>query len=117
MTRPATPAATVPPMHEDSAISVLIADDQVLVRAGFRAILETQPGITVCGEAADGRAAIDLARLRHPEPRQMPRQRPAVYRSRGELYDKRGRAGERAGTRSPLGRTDRCLTWLVPRSC
>ena len=43
-------------------ISVLIADDQVLVRAGFSAILEGQPGIAVCGEAADGRAAIDLAR-------------------------------------------------------
>jgi DNA-binding NarL/FixJ family response regulator len=51
----------------DAPISVLIADDQVLVRAGFRAILETQPGITVCGEAADGRAAIDLARRRQPD--------------------------------------------------
>jgi DNA-binding NarL/FixJ family response regulator len=51
----------------DEPISVLIADDQVLVRAGFRAILEAQPGITVCGEAADGRAAIDLARLRAPD--------------------------------------------------
>src|SRR5262249_11494064 len=51
----------------DRAISVLIADDQELVRAGFRAILETQPGISVCGEAADGRAAIQLARMRHPD--------------------------------------------------
>lgn len=51
----------------DEPISVLIADDQVLVRAGFRAILEAQPGITVCGEAADGRAAIDLVRLREPD--------------------------------------------------
>ena len=48
-------------------VSVLIADDQLLVRAGFRAILEAQPGIKVCGEAADGRAAIDLARRRQPE--------------------------------------------------
>jgi DNA-binding NarL/FixJ family response regulator len=39
----------------------------VLVRAGFRAILESQPDITVCGEAADGRAAIDLVRLRKPD--------------------------------------------------
>jgi DNA-binding NarL/FixJ family response regulator len=45
---------------------VLIADDQALVRAGFRAILEEQPGIQVVGEAADGRAAIDLARRRQP---------------------------------------------------
>jgi DNA-binding NarL/FixJ family response regulator len=51
----------------DDRISVLIADDQVLVRAGFRAILEGQPGITVCGEAADGRAAIELVRLRRPD--------------------------------------------------
>jgi DNA-binding NarL/FixJ family response regulator len=48
-------------------VSVLIADDQALVRAGFRAILEEQPGITVVGEAADGRAAIDLARRRLPD--------------------------------------------------
>jgi DNA-binding NarL/FixJ family response regulator len=48
-------------------VSVLIADDQALVRAGFRAILEGQAGITVCGEAADGRAAIDLARACRPD--------------------------------------------------
>jgi DNA-binding NarL/FixJ family response regulator len=50
----------------EEPISVLIADDQALVRAGFRAILELQPGITVCGEATDGRDAIDIARKRHP---------------------------------------------------
>jgi DNA-binding NarL/FixJ family response regulator len=47
-------------------ISVLIADDQALVRAGFRAILEAQEGITVTGEAVDGRDAIYLARIRRP---------------------------------------------------
>jgi DNA-binding NarL/FixJ family response regulator len=46
---------------------VLIADDQALVRAGFRAILEGQPDITVVGEAADGRDAVDLARRRLPD--------------------------------------------------
>ena len=55
------------PPDADASIAVLIADDQVLVRAGLRAILEGQPGITVCGEAADGRAAIDLVRLRRPD--------------------------------------------------
>src|SRR5215213_11528556 len=50
----------------ERAIAVLIADDQALVRAGFRAILEAQPGITVCGEAADGLDAVDLARKRKP---------------------------------------------------
>jgi DNA-binding NarL/FixJ family response regulator len=46
---------------------VLIADDQALVRAGFAAILDGQPGITVVGEAADGRDAVDLARKRQPD--------------------------------------------------
>jgi DNA-binding NarL/FixJ family response regulator len=48
-------------------ISVLIADDQALVRAGFRAILEGQSDITVAGEALDGRDAIDLALRRQPD--------------------------------------------------
>ena len=48
-------------------VSVLIADDQALVRAGFRAILETQADIAVVGEAADGLDAIDLARRRRPD--------------------------------------------------
>jgi DNA-binding NarL/FixJ family response regulator len=52
--------------HPGDTVTVLIADDQALVRAGFRAILEAQPGIRVIGEAADGRAAIDLVRRRRP---------------------------------------------------
>ena len=48
-------------------VSVLIADDQTLVRAGLRAILETQPELTVAGEAQDGYAAIDLVRRRRPD--------------------------------------------------
>jgi DNA-binding NarL/FixJ family response regulator len=44
---------------------VLIADDQALVRAGFRKLLESAPGVEVVGEAADGRDAVDQAmRLR-----------------------------------------------------
>jgi len=46
---------------------VLIADDQALVRAGFRAILETRPDVTVVGEAVDGRDVVDLARRRRPD--------------------------------------------------
>jgi DNA-binding NarL/FixJ family response regulator len=53
--------------EETEGISVLIADDQALVRAGFRSILESQPGITVVGEAQDGRDAVDLARRRRPD--------------------------------------------------
>ena len=43
-------------------ITVLIADDQQLVRRGFRVILEAEPDISVLAEAGDGRAAVELAR-------------------------------------------------------
>jgi DNA-binding NarL/FixJ family response regulator len=49
-----------------SAISVLVADDQQLIRAGFRVILENQPGIVVVAEAANGRDAVKLAQEREP---------------------------------------------------
>jgi DNA-binding NarL/FixJ family response regulator len=48
-------------------IRVLIADDQALVRGGFRLILEAQPDIQVVGEASDGREALDLARKLAPD--------------------------------------------------
>ena len=48
-------------------IRVLLADDQALVRGGFRVILESQPDIAVVGEAADGAEAIELARLHKPD--------------------------------------------------
>lgn len=41
------------------SIRVLVVDDQSLVRAGFRTILDSEDGIEVVGEAADGRAALD----------------------------------------------------------
>jgi len=43
-------------------IRVLLVDDQDLVRAGFAMVLGSQPDLTVAGEAADGAAAIELAR-------------------------------------------------------
>jgi len=43
-------------------IRVLLADDQVLVRAGFRALLDAQDDIEVAGEAGDGEHAVRLAR-------------------------------------------------------
>ena len=49
------------------AITVLIVDDQALVRAGFRMILEAQPDLQVVGEAGDGSTAIDAVRTLHPD--------------------------------------------------
>lgn len=48
-------------------IRVLLADDQVLVRAGFRALLDAQPDIEVAGEAADGAEAVRLVRELRPD--------------------------------------------------
>jgi DNA-binding NarL/FixJ family response regulator len=42
-------------------IRVVLADDQALVRAGFKALLDAQPDVTVVGEAGDGAAAVSLA--------------------------------------------------------
>jgi len=48
-------------------IRVLIADDETLVRAGFRALIDAEPGMIVVGEAADGFAAVNLAGDTHPD--------------------------------------------------
>lgn len=49
------------------AIKVLLADDQVLVRAGFRALLDAQADIEVVGEASDGEEAVAQARRLRPD--------------------------------------------------
>jgi DNA-binding NarL/FixJ family response regulator len=50
----------------DRPVTVVIADDQRMVRRGLRVILEAEPGITVVGEAGDGRDAVELVRRHAP---------------------------------------------------
>jgi DNA-binding NarL/FixJ family response regulator len=48
-------------------IRVAIADDQAMVRTGFRMIVQSQPDMQVVGEAQDGREAVDLIRKERPD--------------------------------------------------
>jgi DNA-binding NarL/FixJ family response regulator len=48
-------------------IEVLLADDQALVRGGFRALLDAEDDIAVVGEAGDGRQAVSLTRKKKPD--------------------------------------------------
>ncbi len=58
MTAPAAP---------DGEIRVLIADDEALVRAGFRMLIDSAPGLRVTGEARDGIEAVRQARALRPD--------------------------------------------------
>jgi DNA-binding NarL/FixJ family response regulator len=48
-------------------IRVIVADDQALVRAGFRVLIDSAPDLTVVAEAADGEQAVALARQERPD--------------------------------------------------
>jgi DNA-binding NarL/FixJ family response regulator len=48
-------------------ITVVVADDQALVRAGFRALLDAEPGMQVVGEAVDGESVLAVVRETRPD--------------------------------------------------
>ena len=50
-----------------SQTSIVLVDDQDLLRMGFRMVLEAQPDLEVVGEASDGREGLDLVRSRRPD--------------------------------------------------
>jgi DNA-binding NarL/FixJ family response regulator len=53
--------------HQDGAITVVVVDDQDMVRAGFAALLGAQSDISVVGQAADGQAALDVCAATSPD--------------------------------------------------
>jgi DNA-binding NarL/FixJ family response regulator len=67
-TVPVFAAGPAPPGASDTRrTTVVVADDQALLRAGFRIIIDAEPDLRVVGEAADGWAAIDVVRRRRPD--------------------------------------------------
>ena len=50
-------------------VSVLVADDEALLRTAFAALIEAEEDLRVAGEAADGRQAVELAARLSPAPR------------------------------------------------
>ncbi|AUI59613.1 response regulator transcription factor [Amycolatopsis sp. BJA-103] len=54
-------------MSGEGPVRVLLADDQALVRAGFRMVVDAQPELTVVGGAGDGLAAVELTRRLAPD--------------------------------------------------
>ncbi len=73
------------------SLSVLIVDDQALVRAGFRMILDAEEDIEVAGEAADGADAVTEALRLKPDVVLMDVRMPRVRRDRGDAPPARRR--------------------------
>jgi DNA-binding NarL/FixJ family response regulator len=75
-----------------TSIKVLLADDQVLVRSGFKALLDAEDDITVVGEAANGAEAVGLARATRPDVILMDIRMPELdgIKATGEIVRTRG---------------------------
>ena len=53
--------------HADAPVTVVVADDQALLRGTFRLLIDSCPGLTTVGEAGTGQEAVELARRAHPD--------------------------------------------------
>jgi len=60
------------------SIAILLADDQELMRMGFRMVIESQPDLSIVGEAANGREAIEQFRSHRPDVTLMDLQMPEM---------------------------------------
>ena len=78
------------PVEATRMIRILLVDDQALVRAGFRMILDAEPDIEVVGEAADGREAVDQVRDAAPRRRADGHPHAGARRPRGDAAHPRG---------------------------
>jgi DNA-binding NarL/FixJ family response regulator len=61
------PLPDLPPPEPGAPVRVIVADDEALIRAGFRVLLESAPTLTVVGEAADGATAVRQCRALRPD--------------------------------------------------
>ena len=64
---PLQPGGAERPGEISGTISVVLADDQALMRMGFRMVLEAEEDIAVVGEASDGTSALAQAKALHPD--------------------------------------------------
>ena len=88
-------------------IGVVVADDQAIVRAGFRMLIDSEPDLAVLGEAANGAEAVTVARRTSPDVVLMDIRMPVLD---GIEATRRITAGSRSA-RSGSGSPGSCTTW------
>jgi len=87
------------PVVGSPVISVVVADDHEVVRAGFAALLDTQPDFTVLGTAANGAEAVAACRALGPDVVLMDVRMPGTDVDRGDQAARRGRGRRCRGQR------------------